>query len=368
MIDEAKIALLLKPISEAEPIGGLLDEDVANGSWDQQESMASASFDWERRLLDNAFGNETRQKYEEGVRWVALSDRCEATLKKESKDLRVAVRWTQSQFVNRGLEGLANGLTLVKRLLEQTQGACQPFVGNPTGVDESIVSVLKWLGRDLTKLARHATIGIDAAGTRVAWGEVEKQKAAAMSAIASGSLEALQTIHSSLVTSIEATDAVIKTLLSMREAWCTARGEEPDEGELSGTSDLSHELRKMLEFVMEHGSARLAPEEPEPAIEPEVVVASGAAPKAAAAPVVRPKMASIDPFDRSDALAAIERIAVFFERSEPTSPVPIMLRKSIKWASMGFADLMRELVADKKEAFSTIAWRVGISDEKEKSS
>lgn len=364
MSDDTRIAPLLAPISDAEPLGKLLDEDVANGPWDRQESLATTSFDWERQLLDNVFGDQTRTKYEEGVRWAELIERCEATLRKESKDLRTAIRWTQAQFVLRGLSGLADGLLLARRLLEWPGDLeCQPFAGSPQTADEAIVSTLKWIGRDLNKLARHAPIAFESGGGPILWGEVDTRLSAAVSAVGSGPIDELRTISAALDSSIESCDIVMSKLKKKLIAWYESRGSEPDDSDFSGTTDLSYELRKMREFIDAHAGGRLAPVEAEPEVAAEEVATGVSVSGSRGSGGGRARMSAGEPLDRSDALAAIERIATFFEKHEPNSPVPIMLRKSIRWANLGFGELMKELVSDNRDALSSIAWRVGMSEE-----
>lgn len=51
---------------------------------------------------------------------------------------------------------------------------------------------------------------------------------------------------------------------------------------------------------------------------------------------------------RADAIARLEEVATFFSDTEPHSPVSYLVRRSIRWAGMPFADVLGELVKDDK--------------------
>lgn len=49
---------------------------------------------------------------------------------------------------------------------------------------------------------------------------------------------------------------------------------------------------------------------------------------------------------RSEVLAALDRICAYYERFEPSSPVPLLLRRSKRLVAKGFVDIVRDLVPD----------------------
>lgn len=51
--------------------------------------------------------------------------------------------------------------------------------------------------------------------------------------------------------------------------------------------------------------------------------------------------------DRESAFQNLIEISNFFQRSEPHSPVPYLLRKAVRWGNTPLTDLFRELVEDK---------------------
>ena len=50
--------------------------------------------------------------------------------------------------------------------------------------------------------------------------------------------------------------------------------------------------------------------------------------------------------DRESAFQSLLEISNFFQRSEPHSPLPYLLRKAVRWGKMPLTDLLRELVED----------------------
>lgn len=52
---------------------------------------------------------------------------------------------------------------------------------------------------------------------------------------------------------------------------------------------------------------------------------------------------------RETAFQNIERIALFFERTEPHSPVPFVLRQAIRWGRLSLPDLWNELIDNSNE-------------------
>jgi type VI secretion system protein ImpA len=64
--------------------------------------------------------------------------------------------------------------------------------------------------------------------------------------------------------------------------------------------------------------------------------------------------------NRSDAIAALDKICYYFENSEPNSPIPFMLRRATKIAQMNYIELVKELSPDGINQTSLI---LGIKEE-----
>ena len=81
-----------------------------------------------------------------------------------------------------------------------------------------------------------------------------------------------------------------------------------------------------------------------PADEEEEVAADGAAEPGAAATAGKPRgFVGGTPQTRADVVAAMEGILRFYAANEPSSPVPMMLRRVMSWIDKDFVELMMEI-------------------------
>jgi type VI secretion system protein ImpA len=55
-------------------------------------------------------------------------------------------------------------------------------------------------------------------------------------------------------------------------------------------------------------------------------------------------MASGEPRDRAEALAQLSRVAEFFRRTEPHSPVPYLVERAARWGQMPLEEVLREVI------------------------
>jgi type VI secretion system protein ImpA len=62
---------------------------------------------------------------------------------------------------------------------------------------------------------------------------------------------------------------------------------------------------------------------------------------------------------RNDALAAMEKVCQYFERHEPSSPIPLLLRRAQKLVDKNFLDVIRDVCPD---AMGTVQAIGGVSD------
>lgn len=88
--------------------------------------------------------------------WQAVIDRCSRLLHSESKDLRIAVWLTEALGKTNGFGGLAQGCTLVARLLNQYWDSVHP---QPEDGDQELrIGNLSWLITRLAQLLRETPV------------------------------------------------------------------------------------------------------------------------------------------------------------------------------------------------------------------
>ncbi len=49
---------------------------------------------------------------------------------------------------------------------------------------------------------------------------------------------------------------------------------------------------------------------------------------------------------REDAIKALDRVCEYYERNEPSSPLPLLIRRAQRLASKSFLDIIRDLAPD----------------------
>lgn len=86
--------------------------------------------------------------------------------------------------------------------------------------------------------------------------------------------------------------------------------------------------------------------QPTQAIQPRVEVATGS-----------------QAYTREDALADLNRIAIFFKKTEPHNPIPYLLARAIKWGNMSFSELMNELVSKDSPVLAEISKLTGVDSD-----
>lgn len=126
-------------------------------------------------------------------------------------------------------------------------------------------------------------------------------------------------------------------LLGIDESFESKLGSSPG---LSAVASEVYAMARAAEAFVEafHVPEPVDGEDPEPA--PGGAVAAAAAPTAA-----RPAMAlSIDSVrSRADVLVAMDAIVRYYTEQEPTSPVPIMVRRVRNWVNKDFLEVMRDI-------------------------
>ena len=111
-----------------------------------------------------------------------------------------------------------------------------------------------------------------------------------------------------------------------------------------------HRIRELLEAqLLRLGIVAEPPSQPE--VEPIAQPQQTAAPQ----PVVAtPNPATATITTRDDVIRALDRICEYYERFEPSSPVPLFLRRARRLASMNFLDIVRELTPESLSKAKTI--------------
>ena len=260
-----------------------------------------------------------------------------------TKDLRLAMLLSRSLTRTDGLAGLNDGLEVLKGLVDNFWETVHPQLDPEDGNDPTMrVNIIASLchADAMLRMVREAQLFV-ARGTRfsvrdvlIATGRIPAPAASSTPILEATAVEgafmdadvaALQTV----------TDAVSAAAGNVRaiEASLTAKvgvTHAPDLSELAGL--LSTTQRVMQEKLAARGVGVIPGEE------------AGAPGAAGAAAGPRPISGEVT--TREDAIRMLDKICDYFNRHEPSSPVPILLRRAKRLVSKSFMEIVKDLAPD----------------------
>lgn len=324
---------LLQPVSEQTPCGDNLEYDPL---FQELERVAQGK-------------PETQFSEAEPPDWKQVSAKAQELLGR-SRDLRALVHLTNASLHVDGWPAFSDCLKLMRGLLEQHWDHVHPQLdpddGDPTFRVNAVVALCHPEGTLHT--VRHTPLvssriagqfnlrEIEIAHGRlnVKLPENEMPKPAAVNAAFMDSdIETLQATATALAAAaddVAGIEAILTEQLGATQA--------PDLSELTG------ELRNAHKVLAEQLSARgvtTVTAEPEPEPEVDTAAATPAATGAAAPAPIKGEIAS-----REDIIMMLDKICDYYNRHEPSSPVPLLLQRAKRLVSMDFMDILRELAPD----------------------
>ena len=280
--------------------------------------------------------------------WREVRDKSIELLRR-SKDLRVGVYLTLALLQTEGIEGLAEGISLLRGLLERFWDDLHPRLDpednhdplerinilqslSPTGVSEQ--DPVRFTRR-LTEvpLCNSARMGkFSLRDIRVAKGEIALDEEERAEAPDTSVIDAA--FQDTATDELLATAQAVEAALEHTTALAAAFAERATQNQAPNLSDLEGVLGNIGKCLQEHlakrGYGQAAPEGPDAAGEAEL-----------AAPPASGEIRSAN-----DALLAMEKICQYFERHEPSSPVPLLLRRAQKLVSKNFLEVIEDVCPD----------------------
>lgn len=274
--------------------------------------------------------------------WAGVRDRCGALLASRSKDLRLAMWWSEAATLTAGYAGLQQGLTLCSRLCERYWNDLYP---QPEDGDMELrVGNLRWFLGRLVFLSTAAPV------TRSRGGSYTLQQmltARAQTASPDKPLppEALtldkfnRSLRDTPKDEVRATLAALEGCQQALSDWQTVidAGLGADGPSFVGAREAlaaaRHELQRL---AREAGAVAGAAAAEEPAAE----AAGGSAVPAGAVTVAGPLRS------RAQALAQLREVAEFFRATEPHSPVAYLADKAVQWGDMPLHVWLRTVLKD----------------------
>jgi type VI secretion system protein ImpA len=330
---------LLDPIDPEAPSGPDLEYDAA--------------FLALERVLENAYADRAvgPESEEASPDWRQIADGA-LTLLGRSRDLRVAVTLTKAWLNLQGVPGLARGLWLLRNMLSEHWTSVHPQLGAEGDHDGVMrANALRSLcdARSVISALRSAPL-VKAAGLgEFSLRDFEKVQSGTQSgaaAVDAGPMEAAWTACP--LEQLEATHQAVHAAradLGALEAAFAERG--------AATLRLS-ELAVPLDFMHSLLTPRLNSRRAAATEAQRLASAADSGSQASlanqvnhAAPPVRSNADTFSadgaPLSRAEIARQLDRMCAYYAEHEPSSPVPLLLRRAKRLTTMQFVDIVREL-------------------------
>ncbi|PBB20640.1 type VI secretion system protein TssA [Mesorhizobium sp. WSM4313] len=382
MID---LALWLNPLNGENPSGEDLRNDPA---FHELERLAEPQL----KVVHN--GNSKPTSQPSPVDWAAVLEKAEE-LRARGRDLRLQVIVTRALANEEGLAGLARGLTLIARTFEQYWDTMHPSLrtGAPRDAalrrinalldlqngQEGLLANLRQIaffspraigpisGRDLEQAALDERVMLQEAASGL--GAAEK------AALTSAHNQLLNRVRTGCAAQIDQAADVMTSLLTDARAAIAALDavDAALNARIDGHGATVPELKKFLQRLLTtlernsgagataNGAAKAAPQA---AAEPAMPARNGHGAETMAS-VASPVAAGAGLPDRinsrDEVVKCLDLVVAFYDRTEPSSPIPHLARRVRRMVHMDFVELMEDLAPSGLKEFRLLA---GVPDPK----
>lgn len=334
------VEVLLQPVPGANPCGSDLEYDPAFLDLDRMVQGKP-----EQQMGKTVVPAEAPD-------WQAVAKSAIALLAK-TKDLRVALHVTRALLHSEGFAGLRDGLAVLRGLCERYWEGLFPKLDPDDGNDPTFrINILMGLCDPAAVTDWFRTVPLVQARS---FGRFSLRDLA----IASGEIPATPGVEppnsasidgafaESPVTDLQATAQTLRESLEHlvgMETFVGARvgvAQGPNFSQLSGLVAQAH---KILAARLERRGVTAAP---------LAGKSSGDATNAEPAPSL-PAAPPGTITSRDDVVRLLDRICEYYERNEPSSPVPLLLRRCKRLVSANFMDIVRDVAPDAVHQVETL--------------
>ena len=273
-------------------------------------------------------------------------------LMQRSYDLRVMGRLAVARLQREGVGGYAETMAMIRQVLETRWTAVHPQLDPEDDNDPTLrANALLALAEPLRvmRFLRHMPLARSSRAGAVSWRDIS---------VSNGTVEVEEGVPKMAEPVIAAafrdTDGAV--LAGLRAAVASAIASVAavpaafDENAGYGTGPDFTDLSKLLRDIarMTDTYAQAAPDAAAAdtgAEEPEAMQGRPPPMPARAAPAA--SIAAMGPpTNRADALRLLDLVIEFYERSEPSSPLPLLIARARRLADKGFLDILRDMAPD----------------------
>jgi type VI secretion system protein ImpA len=321
----AEIEVLLAPIAPENPCGA----DLEYGDPGFAELERSVQGKPEQQI-----GNTVVPAADPD--WKAV-ERQATQLLRRTKDLRASVHLTNALLHTRGLKGLTDGIGLLDKLVESYWEGLHPRLDPDDGHDPTMrVNILASLAAPPVLAAVRATpmvvsrtlgtFALKDIETAVEGGGAGGNGEKAASTVIAAAMDC------DLV-SLQETVATTRDCMQQLAALETAVSARVDAAHAPSFGKLAALLHMADSFL----GGKLAERTPGAAVGANGEAATGSPGAASVSGQIN---------SREDVIRALDRIAAYYTRHEPSSPIPLFMERCKKMVMMSFVDIVKELVPD----------------------
>ncbi|PKG83052.1 type VI secretion system protein TssA [Colwellia sp. 75C3] len=348
------ISYLLSPIEGELSVGNDPRIDTAYSSnYSQIKDARRAARDAER---NNMFDGDNTEAQEHWGKIFSLAPKLIAT---QAKDIEIACWLTEALVRKSGFQGLKDGFTLIRQLIENYWEQGLYPVEDEDGIETRVAPIagLNGEGADGVLLTpiRNSFITEDAASEPYSfWQYQQAVDVSRMSdenkqrnqierngfsmdniekAVGQSSNEYYANLYDDIdvcITEYKAVDALLIELCGRSEAPPTSKIIELLEG---AKGAINHIAKAKLPIVIETSESD---EQSDELIDQPEVTANASQSNNITAALN----------SRDDAFKQLNIIADYFKKTEPHSPISFMLTKTVRWGNMPLEELMKELIPD----------------------
>ncbi len=349
------IPSLLNPIEGELSVGNDLRLDTAhNSDYSQIKDARRAARDAER---NNMFDGDNTEAAEHWQKIFLLAPKVIAN---QAKDLEIACWLTEALVRKSGFQGLKDGFSLIRQLIENFWEQGLYPVEDEDGIETRVAPIagLNGEGADGVLLSpmRNSFITEDAAFEPFSlWQYQQAVDVSRLSdeykqteqierngfsletiekAVAQSSSEFYGTLHEDVEVCLQeyqAIDALLTEFCGSYDAPPTSKIIELLE---DAKGAINHIAKAKLPMAIESIEDEQTEDQ---AIDTEQATSSA---------VVKANAVTTALNSREDAFKQLNTIAEYFKKTEPHSPISYMLMKTVKWGNMSLEELMKELIPD----------------------
>jgi type VI secretion system protein ImpA len=277
--------------------------------------------------------------------------RMASELFERSRDLRLAVHLLRANLSLFGVTGLADGVRLIERLLEERWDSVHPQLDADDGMDPMLrinsLAILADLGTVLRDLKEATLIVLPGLGPlslrtlEVASGELPPPAGQEKIALASLEKALADVDEPSLNLAVDSLKRALDSVVNIESSLVRRVGSS----QALNLDAMTRPLRRGHDFLAQQLAARqVDPEGGADGAEGGAVAVGVAGPGAGSlqrGPPISGEIAS-----RADVVRMLDKLIKYYQQHEPSSPLPLLLERARRLAPKNFIEIMEDLAPD----------------------